>query len=64
MNDEKPEPAGRLLGNIEETALALARKWDLIRSDGSIACVRGCGGKGSLPSLACIRCLTAAKAGR
>lgn len=55
----KPAPYSSLgseLAGIDKFALEQARTWGLIRQDGTIACIKGCGGTGQLPSLECPRC--------
>ena len=51
-------PAGASAGLIvDQCALALARKWKLLRSDGTVKCIRdGCDGDGLPPSLECGTC--------
>lgn len=48
---------------MDEAALALARKWDLIDDQGQLWCIRGCGRAGKLPSLCCTVCLDAHRKG-
>lgn len=43
---------------VDEAAVAHARKWNLIRTDGTLKCLRDhCDGDGTLPTLECRACL-------
>lgn len=55
----QPTPVGESLAHIEATALALARKWNLVTETGEIVCLKGCGKQATLPSLCCPTCLAA-----
>lgn len=54
---EEPTPVAESLGPINETAMSYARKWKLVREDGTIKCVTCDYRDGTLPSLCCEPCL-------
>jgi hypothetical protein len=42
---------------MDQAALNYARKWNLIREDGSLKCIRDrCDGDGVLPTMECREC--------
>lgn len=48
------DPTPQTLGPIEETALALAKRWNLVCENGEVICLRdGCDQRATLPSLLC-----------
>jgi hypothetical protein len=53
----EPTPVAEALGPIEATALSLARRWNLVRADGTIKCAKCDYRTGTLPSLCCEACL-------
>lgn len=55
----EPTPVAVSLLAIDETAVAMARKWNLVTEDGQIVCIKGCGRLATLPSLCCRECLAA-----
>lgn len=58
MSHDRPEPAGAAAGLIiDEAALNYARKWKLVRADGTVKCSREhCNGDATLPTLECNDC--------
>lgn len=49
-----PPPDAKPLGTIHETALALAKRWNLLGDNGDVTCLRdGCDRHATLPSLLC-----------
>lgn len=47
-------PAPAELSPVEQTALALAKRWNLLCDNGDVVCLRqGCGQLATLPSLLC-----------
>jgi hypothetical protein len=55
----KPPPyssLGSALAGLDQAALNMAKTFGLLREDGTIACIKSCGGTGQLPSLECPRC--------
>lgn len=53
------KPAGAVTTLVmDSAALAYARKWKLIREDGTLKCLHDhCNGDGTLPTLECRTCL-------
>lgn len=43
---------------IDQAALSLAKKWELIDANGQLWCIKGCGRAGQLPHLCCVVCIT------
>ena len=54
----RPQPASSIVGLVmDEAALAYARKWKLVRQDGTVKCSREhCNGDATLPTLECNAC--------
>jgi hypothetical protein len=42
-----------------ETALAFAKRFNLVADNGEIVCIKNCGREATLPSLCCVSCLAA-----
>jgi hypothetical protein len=54
MNHYADTPPTEAPNTINATALALARKWNLVCTNGQVICMRdGCGLEATLPSLLC-----------
>jgi len=48
-------PVAEPTNTINATALALAKKWNLVCDNGQVVCLRdGCGLEATLPSLLCV----------
>lgn len=58
MTEPSPQPAGVTTTLVmDEAALNYARKWKLIRADGTVKCLHdACGGDATLPTLECLAC--------
>lgn len=52
------QPVGKVgVLAMDEAALAHAKKWKLLRTDGTVKCLHnGCDGDGTLPTLECLSC--------
>lgn len=58
MTDDRPEHVSALIVS-DQAAMTMARKYKLVRSDGTLKCLwDGCNGDGRLPSLECLSCCT------
>lgn len=55
---DSPQPArASTTAVMDEAALAYAKKWKLVRGDGTVKCLNnGCDGDGTLPTLECADC--------
>lgn len=50
-------PVKELFSGIDQAAIAYAKKWGLVREDGTIRCLtQGCKGDGTAPTLRCAPC--------
>lgn len=55
-DDDAPTPVGKALGQ-DRAAMNFARKWKLVREDGTVKCLNDwCGGDATLPTLECRDC--------
>ena len=61
----RPTPVAQSVDTIEETALSMAKRWNLVCTNGEIICLRdGCGLVATLPSLLCAGHLAARRRGQ
>lgn len=59
--EPKPVPVSQVL-EVDQAAMTMARKWRLIRPDGTVKCANDwCGGDATLPTLECRDCREARK---
>jgi len=58
VTQDKPQPAGAATTLVmDEAALSYAKKWKLVRGDGTCKClIDGCDGDATLPTLECAAC--------
>lgn len=60
-----PPPYSSLGGllDIDDCAIAMARRFGVLNPDGTVRCLRECGRLGQLPSLLCAPCLAVHRRG-